>query len=68
MKFIAIKGSVAVNGVSLTVNEIFGNTFGVNIIPHTQSNTNFSEIKIEDSINIEIDMLARYVARLNEIK
>jgi riboflavin synthase len=68
MKFIAIKGSVAVNGVSLTVNEIFGNTFGVNIIPHTQANTNFGAIKIEDSINIEIDMLARYVARLNEIK
>jgi riboflavin synthase len=68
MKFIAIKGSVAVNGVSLTVNEIFGNTFGVNIIPHTQSNTNFSTIKTEDTVNIEIDMLARYVARLEEIK
>ena len=68
MKFIAIKGSVAVNGVSLTVNEIFGNTFGVNIIPHTQSSTNFGTIKTEDTVNIEIDMLARYVARLDEIK
>jgi riboflavin synthase len=68
MKFIAIKGSVAVNGVSLTVNEIFGNTFGVNIIPHTQANTNFGATKTEDSVNIEIDMLARYVERLNEIK
>jgi riboflavin synthase len=68
MKFIAIKGSVAVNGVSLTVNEIFGNTFGVNIIPHTQLNTNFGAIKTEDSVNIEIDMIARYVERLNEIK
>ena len=68
MKFIAIKGSVAVNGVSLTVNEIFRNTFCVNIIPHTQANTNFGATKIEDSVNIEIDMLARYVARLNEIK
>ena len=68
MKFIAIKGSVAVNGVSLTVNEIFQNTFGVNIIPHTQANTNFGTTKIEDNVNIEIDMLARYVERINEMK
>ena len=68
MKFIAIKGSVAVNGVSLTVNEIFRNTFGVNIIPHTQANTNFGKTKIEDSVNIEIDLLARYVERINEMK
>lgn len=68
MKFIAIKGSVAVNGVSLTVNEVSINTFGVNIIPHTQANTNFNAIKIDDSVNIEIDMLARYVARLDELK
>jgi riboflavin synthase len=67
MKFIAVKGSVAVNGVSLTVNEIFGNTFSVNIIPHTQANTTFGAFKIDDSVNIEIDMLARYVARLKEI-
>jgi riboflavin synthase len=66
MKFIAVKGSIAINGVSLTVNEIFGNTFSVNIIPHTQSNTTFGTIKIDDSVNIEIDMLARYVARIKE--
>ncbi len=66
MRFIAVKGSVAINGVSLTVNEIFDNTFSVNIIPHTQANTTFSATKIDDSVNIEIDMLARYVARLKE--
>ena len=68
MKFIAVKGSIAINGVSLTVNEILGNTFSVNIIPHTQSNTTFGTIKKEDDVNIEIDMLARYVARLKEIE
>ena len=66
IRFIAVKGSVAVDGVSLTVNEVFGNTFGVNIIPHTQTNTSFSVTRIDDSVNIEIDMLARYVARLQE--
>ena len=66
MKFIAIKGSIAVNGVSLTVNQILGNIFSVNIIPHTQANTTFGVIKIDDSVNLEIDMLARYVARLKE--
>ena len=66
LRFIAVKGSIALNGVSLTVNEVFGNTFSVNIIPHTQANTTFSASKIDDSVNIEIDMLARYVARLKE--
>ncbi len=61
---IARKGSVAVNGVSLTVNEVDGNRFGVNIIPHTQANTVFDEAMVGDEVNIEIDMLARYVARL----
>ena len=66
MKFIAIKGSIAVNGVSLTVNQIFGNIFSVNIIPYTQANTTFGVTKIDDNVNLEIDMLARYVARLKE--
>lgn len=61
---IARKGSVSINGVSLTVNEVEGNRFGVNIIPHTQSHTIFDEAMVGDEVNIEIDMLARYVARL----
>ncbi|MDP6258496.1 MAG: riboflavin synthase, partial [Rhodospirillales bacterium] len=66
MKFIAEKGSIAINGVSLTVNEVDDTTFGVNIIPHTQSETTFGAAKIGDPVNLEIDMLARYVARLLE--
>jgi riboflavin synthase len=65
-RFIAAKGSVAVNGVSLTVNEVRDDMFGVNIIPHTASVTGFGVMKPGDRVNIEIDMLARYVARLAE--
>lgn len=65
-RFIAVKGSVAVNGVSLTVNEVQDDTFGVNVIPHTASVTGFGTMKPGDRVNIEIDMLARYVARLAE--
>jgi len=61
--FVATKGSIAINGVSLTVNEVEGTKFGVNIIPHTTSHTNFSTLAVGDRVNIEIDMLARYVAR-----
>ncbi len=61
---IAPKGSVALNGVSLTVNEVDGAHFGVNIIPHTQANTTFGTAAVGDRLNLEIDMLARYVARL----
>ena len=64
--FIASKGSVAIDGVSLTVNEVDGRTFGINIIPHTQSVTTFGTLKEGDTVNLEIDMLARYVARLLE--
>ena len=67
-RFIAEKGSVAVNGVSLTVNEVEGDMFGVNVIPHTASVTGFGIMKPGDKVNIEIDMLARYVARLAETK
>jgi riboflavin synthase len=65
-RFIAVKGSVAVDGVSLTVNEVTDDTFGVNIIPHTEAVTGFAALVPGDPVNIEIDMLARYVARLAE--
>ena len=65
-RFIAVKGSVAVDGVSLTVNEVQGDTFGVNIIPHTASVTGFGTMQPSDAVNIEIDTIARYVARLAE--
>ena len=65
-RFIAPKGSVAIDGTSLTVNEVEGNIFGVNIIPHTQAVTTWGTMKLGQRVNIEIDMLARYVARLTE--
>jgi len=65
-RFIAPKGSVALNGVSLTVNEVDGAEFGVNVIPHTASVTSFGFLAPGDAVNVEIDMLARYVARLAE--
>lgn len=61
---LAAKGSVALDGVSLTVNEVDGRQFGVNIIPHTQTRTTFGELAVGDRANLEIDLLARYVARL----
>lgn len=63
-RFIAAKGSVALNGVSLTVNEVEDDVFGVNIIPHTAEQTTFGLIGPGARINLEVDMLARYVARL----
>ena len=57
---------MALDGVSLTVNEVEGNRFGVNIIPHTQSVTTFGLYEVGSPVNMEIDMLARYVARLLE--
>ena len=65
-RFIAAKGSVSLDGVSLTVNDVEGAAFGVNIIPHTWDVTTLGQLKAGDSIHIEIDMLARYVARLAE--
>ena len=67
-RYIAPKGSVAVDGVSLTVNEVDGDSFGVNIIPHTAAVTTFGVLKAGDAVNIEIDTLARYVARLQEFR
>ena len=65
-RFIAVKGSVAIDGVSLTVNAVQGDTFGVNVIPHTAAVTGFGTLRPDDPVNIEIDTLARYVARLAE--
>ncbi len=69
-RYLAEKGSVALNGVSLTVNEVEdspGHTvFGINIIPHTQAHTTFGTAKDGDKVNVEVDVLARYVARLEE--
>lgn len=65
-KFIAAKGSIALDGTSLTVNEVDGTSFGVNIIPHTRKVTTWGAVKVGSKINIEIDMLARYLARLKE--
>ncbi len=67
-KFVAAKGSVCLDGVSLTVNEVDALSFGVNIIPHTLAVTTFGGLKVGSRLNMEIDTLARYVARLNEFK
>ena len=61
---IATKGSIAVDGVSLTVNEVTGARFGVNIIPHTRAVTSLGSLKVGDPVNLELDLIARYVARL----
>lgn len=65
-KFIAPKGSVALDGTSLTVNEVEGRDFGINFIPHTKTATTWGEAAVGDLINLEIDTMARYVARLRE--
>jgi len=61
---IATKGSIAVDGVSLTVNEVTGARFGVNIITHTRAVTSLGSLKVGDPVNLELDLIARYVARL----
>lgn len=65
-KYIAPKGSITIDGVSLTVNEVDDGQFGVNIIPHTWQQTNFSTLQAGETVNIEIDLLARYLDRLLE--
>lgn len=65
-RFIAPKGSVALNGTSLTVNEVQGAVFGINFIPHTKEVTTWGDVTVGDAVNLEIDTLARYVARLAE--
>jgi riboflavin synthase len=64
MRFVAPKGSICVNGVSLTVNKVEGRRFDVNIIPHTIKVTTLGELNIDDDVNIEIDVIARYIDRL----
>lgn len=66
-RFIAPKGSVALNGTSLTVNDVEGCDFGINFIPHTKEVTTWGDVAVGDRVNLEIDTLARYVARLAEM-
>ena len=65
-KFIAQKGSVTLNGASLTVNDVNGADFDINFIPHTKTHTTWGEASVGDKVNLEIDTMARYVARLQE--
>jgi riboflavin synthase len=67
-RYIASKGSICIDGVSLTVNEVDGLRFGVNLIPHTQQVTTFASRRIGDAVNIEVDRLARYAERLVEFR
>ncbi len=66
-RFIAPKGSVGLNGTSLTVNDVDGCDFGINFIPHTKEVTTWGDVSVGDRVNLEIDTLARYVARLAEM-
>ena len=63
-RYVASKGSVCIDGISLTVNEVDGNTFGVNIIPHTMDVTTMHNYRVGDAVNIEVDVIARYLERL----
>ena len=65
-RYVAPKGSVALNGTSLTVNEVEGCDFGINFIPHTKAVTTWGQVAVGDRVNLEIDTLARYVARLRD--
>jgi riboflavin synthase len=65
IKYIAKKGSICINGVSLTVNSVEGNIFDVNIVPHTFSVTTLGDLSIGSNVNLEIDLIARYVEKLN---
>ena len=65
-KFIVEKGSISINGISLTISKNLQNTFSVSIIPHTFQNTNFSLLGENDMVNIEFDPLARYLSKYND--
>ena len=67
-KFIADKGSITVEGVSLTVNRVSGRQFEVNLIPHTLEQTTLKKLAADDPVNLEVDLIARYVARLREVE
>ena len=64
VKYIAKKGSICINGVSLTVNRVVKNIFDVNIVPHTLSATTLADLSLNSNVNLEIDQIARYVERL----
>ncbi len=64
VKYIAEKGSICINGISLTVNSVTGSEFSVNIVPHTLQETTLADIKLGDKVNLEVDLLARYLERL----
>ena len=64
MRFVAPKGSICIDGVSLTVNQVEGRSFGVNIIPHTAEATTLGQLAVGDGVNVEIDVIARYLDRL----
>ncbi|HEV7778452.1 MAG TPA: riboflavin synthase [Luteibacter sp.] len=63
-RYIAAKGSICIDGTSLTVNEVQGNRFGVNLIPHTVEHTTFASRRVGDGVNLEVDVVARYIERL----
>ena len=63
-KYISVKGSIAVNGVSLTVNTIAADVFSINLIPHTLENTTLQFLKVGTQVNLEVDQIARYVERM----
>lgn len=63
-RYVARKGSICIDGVSLTVNEVSGNTFGVNIVPHTMEHTTLGRLQEGDAVNLEVDQIARYLERL----
>ena len=65
--YVAHKGSVTLDGVSLTVNKVDGKRFSINLIPHTQQNTTFADRKTGDTLNFEVDLIARYLARQTEM-
>jgi riboflavin synthase len=67
-RYLASKGSICIDGVSLTVNEVDGLHFGVNLIPHTQQVTTFAARRVGDAVNIEVDRMARYADRLIEFR
>jgi riboflavin synthase len=67
-KYIAVKGSITINGVSLTVNSVSGSEFSVNLIPHTLLMTNLKNLRAGSRVNLEVDMIARYVERMMQDK
>ncbi|CAH1904459.1 Riboflavin synthase [Candidatus Nitrotoga sp. HW29] len=67
-KYIAVKGSITLNGVSLTVNQVEGNVFNVNLIPYTLEVTTLNELRAGDKVNVEIDLIARYVERIMQAR